>query len=143
MFWNDPNLYGASFPYRDINTPLQTPWMNFPRDVGAQQTPWMNFPRDVGALQTPFMNFPKDIGMLQSPFMNVPRDISTQQTPFVGGFAPWQSIPRFVPPVYGYTQPPFFGIPQVNPYIHGTTVNPFVQPNLGLPQANWCRPFTY
>ena len=30
MFWNDPILYGASFPYKDINTPLQTPWMMAP-----------------------------------------------------------------------------------------------------------------
>ena len=135
MFWNDPILYGASFPHRDINTPpqTQTPFMGLPyQDVSALQTPWMNFPlRSINApLQT------------QTPFMGLPyQDVSARQTPFVGGFTPWQNAPKFVPPVYGYNQPPFFGIPQVNPYIHGYT--PFVQPNLGLPQANWCRPLTY
>jgi hypothetical protein len=37
MFWNDPTLYGASFPFKDI-PPMKEPWLN---------PPWMNFPRFV------------------------------------------------------------------------------------------------
>ena len=39
MFWSDPNLYGATLPYRDPNTPVQTPFM------GPVMPPWQNMQR--------------------------------------------------------------------------------------------------
>ena len=54
MFWNDPILYGASFPYRELPTPVQTPF------AGPAFMPWQNAPRLVPpfyGLQTPYCNF--------------------------------------------------------------------------------------
>lgn len=89
MFWNDPNLYG--FAYKDINTPVQTPFMGLP-------------------------NFPP------------------VQNPFLGTVPPWQNIPRFLPPTYGF----------VPPYLHTQGFTPYMQPfNMNLPFYNTYRPFIY
>lgn len=38
MFWNDPHMYGATFPYKDIPTPVQFP-------IAGQTQAWQNLPR--------------------------------------------------------------------------------------------------
>ena len=62
MFWSDPNLYGATLPYKDIN-PMQQPfvgqWYNLPRFIPGY-TPF-------GVTPHPFLR-PETF----TPFMNVP-----------------------------------------------------------------------
>jgi hypothetical protein len=113
MFWNDPSLYGATLPYKEIGT----------------------FPY-------------KEFGTVPMPFMGPT-------------FNPWQTFPRFVPPVYGtlpyYFDPrmfvqPWMQTPQINPFMQPLTtpfaqippITPFVPPfNVNLPLHNLYRPFPY
>lgn len=53
MFWSDPNLYGASFMYRDINAPVQAPFL-------GPVIPWQNLQRFLPAnygLVPPYFNW--------------------------------------------------------------------------------------
>jgi len=63
MFWNEPSLYGATFPYRDIPTPVQTPLM------GPVIHPWQQFQQ--------FQRFAPPTYGLNQPFINVPPMLHT------------------------------------------------------------------
>jgi len=116
MFWNDPILYGASFPYKDVPTPMQTPF------AGAAM-PWLNMPKFV----PPYYGF-------QIPYFY------GNLNPYLHN----QAFTPFVPP-YGYTLPQF-NVPQLNlPQFNVPQFNlpHFNLPQLNPPQFGWTRPFTY
>ena len=101
MFWNDPNLYGATLPYKDF--PMQTPWVG---PMFGQHT----LPRFV----------PPTFGF-------------TPMVPPTFGFAP-----QF-PQTYGFMPYNLYNMPQVPPM----GLNPFVRPfELTQPFYGWNRPLT-
>jgi hypothetical protein len=66
MFWNDPNLYGATFPIKDVQIPFGTlPWQNAPRfDIPRFVPQAFNYPY--------YQNLPQTLPFTQpfaQPFM--------------------------------------------------------------------------
>ena len=118
MFWNDPHMYGMTFPYKEFTpTPPMTPFL-------GQFYPYQNIPRilpnygtlpHVGLPTIPFDPFVTK-GTFKDPFM-------MNQIPAV----PFGQVP--------FGQVPFGQVPigQV----------PFGQLPIGqnLPFCNWYRPF--
>lgn len=90
MFWNDPTLYGASFPYKELNTQVQSPFL------GPVFTPWQNMSRYV----PPIYGF-------NQPFFNVPTlGIHPQfQNPYLNQFPINQPIMQHLPVGQGFVQP--------------------------------------
>jgi len=94
MFWRDPNLYGATFPYKDVSAQVQNPWMGFPA--------WGNTPRFMPPIHTPQFNlpqlsFPQQFNLPQtvnpylypqaiSPFVQMPYTPFTPYTPYTQMF---------------------------------------------------------
>jgi len=103
MFWSDPNLYGATLPYRDPNIPVQTPFM------GPVMPQWQNLPRFV---PPPIYNI--------NPFLNVhPMAmhpyLQTWGDPFQRRF----DAPHMRQFDYPYTRPfdvPMYNLYNYNPY---------------------------
>ena len=122
MFWNDPILYGATLPYRDIN--VQQPFMG--------TMPWQNFQT---APKFPPQFAPQFYGF-QPPIQHIPQ---MGVNPFLPPQAPVQHIPQMGVNPFLPTQ-----VPQMfNPYLQTQGINPFVPFNVNLPQYNWCRPLTF
>jgi hypothetical protein len=112
MYWNDPTLYGATLPYRDIAPPVFNPF------TPSAFTPWQTIPRFV----------PPTFGYLPQPLMPMA---------YTPNFNPMLVDPRVINPIL-HTLPinPPFAPPFVPPF------NPmFGQPYAGLPVYNWQRPF--
>lgn len=68
MFWNEPSLYGATFPFRDI--PVQNPML------GQFAPAWQNVPRfipPVYGLNQPFFNIPPMHLNIPQMHLNVPQ----------------------------------------------------------------------
>jgi hypothetical protein len=101
MFWNDPILYGASFPYRELPTPVQTPF------AGPAFMPWQNVPR----LVPPFYGFQTPYNLvsphLQMAAFNPYLQTYGYQIPQVPQFPQFSQIPQF-------PQFPQFNVPQMN-----------------------------
>lgn len=116
MFWNDPTLYGATFPYKDINLPVQTPFL-------GSVLPWQKFVPPVYGMQLPYM----------TEHMNFPYKETPLQTPYIT-----PNYPYFPQPFYGVQQP--FNYPQI-PFNYFQPQFPFVQPFMNLPLQTWHRPF--
>ena len=124
MFWNDPNLYGATF-FKDISGGASLP---FYRDVQTPmvpyaQTPWPTTPRF----------FPQAVGYPVQPVAFQPQ---------THGYQP-QTL-GFIPPTYGFA-------PMINPMVQRLDVPTALYPqqitpfnvNLplhNLPLHNWIRP---
>jgi hypothetical protein len=92
MFWNDPNLYGATFPIKDVQPPFGTlPWQNIPRfDIPRFVPQAFNYPFYQNLPQTlpftqPFMQ-PFVQPLMQGymhPFMqNLPYNYNVNLPPF-------------------------------------------------------------
>jgi hypothetical protein len=129
MFWNDPSLYGANFPYRDIPTPVHNPMM------GQGAPAWQNIPQFI----------PPVYGMNQ-PFLNAP--------PMQMNVPPMQMN---VPPVQMNVPPVQMNVPpmHLNPLIYSQIAQQFAQPfahpfvrpfdvpqmRFDLPLHNFYRPF--
>ncbi|HXV76846.1 MAG TPA: hypothetical protein VD788_11080 [Candidatus Polarisedimenticolaceae bacterium] len=102
MFWNEPSLYGASFPYRDVTTPVQHPLM------GVTGLPWQQFPRFVPPIygfNQPFFNMP--IG--NTPMVN-PMIYPQFANPFLRPFDVPQmrfDVPRWDLPLHNLYRPFF------------------------------------
>jgi hypothetical protein len=120
MFWNDPILYGATFPYKDLPTSVQTPF------AGPAFLPWQNVPRFV----PPFyglqgMQMPHIYNYLMNPYLH-----TAAYTPFTqpfGAQVPQQfPLPQYNVPQYNVPQ---YNLPQYN------------LPQYNLPQMGWNRPF--
>jgi hypothetical protein len=163
MFWNDPHLYGATLPYKEIPTPYQTPFM------GSGYPQWQNLPRFVPPIygfnpyfrmpQVPFPTFNTPIGF--KPFdPNVPRYDLPQvpYQPFFNqmAFKPWErNIPQYdlpqVPHQPFFNQMAFkpwemnipqYDLPQVphQPFFNQMAFKPW---EMNIPQYDFFRPFTY
>ena len=130
MFLNDPMLYGATFPYRDLPyRDLQTPVQSF--------LPWQNVPRFI----PPFYGF-------QTPYFNYVNPwIHTAFTP------PFHQVPQFNVPQFNVPQ---FNLPQMNvppmnvPQMNVPQMNipqmniPQMNiPQMNIPLTNWTRPLCY
>jgi hypothetical protein len=96
MFWNEPILYGATLPFKDV--PLQTPW--------AGMFPQHNIPRYLPqnyGFTTP-LNYNYNVPQFQqipqipqvNPFMQVPQVPQMGFTPFVR--------PEWNQPFYGFNR---------------------------------------
>lgn len=115
MFWNDPNMYGATLPYREF--PF-TPYREFgtvtPPFTGHTFTPWQTTPRFI------------------------PQNFYGMQPVFDPRF----QDPRLL---YGqWNQTPFTPVnqPLLNPFFN-TQLNPFLHTqNLNIP-LNYYRPYIY
>lgn len=100
MFWNDPNMYGVSFPYKDLPTPVQTP-------IGGPVYPWLNLPRFV----PPTFNFiPPQLNVPFDPYMHLKtfyKDPLTAPTPFnfTPFMDPYAQMKSFNLPQYGFYRP--------------------------------------
>jgi hypothetical protein len=104
MFWNDPNLYTATLPYKEFGT-----FPGFP-GVIPNTFPGAFPPKEFGAMQTPFMP------QLFTPWQNFPRFVPP--TPF--GILPYWD-PRMLFNPYIQTQG-FY------PYVQPYNVNPLHRP---------------
>lgn len=115
MFWNDPNLYGATFPYRDIPS-VQTPFM------GPVIPQWQTIPRFLPMTHA-----------FAPPAFNVP--------PI--GFDPFLHRAAITPPMFNVPPiglDPFLQRAGIHPY--AMPLNPYVQPfNPNLPLYNLYRPY--
>jgi hypothetical protein len=113
MFWNDPILYGATLPYRDIKD------INVPTPFVGSTLPWQQIPRLVPqfyGFQPPFPYFQ------QFPQMGVNPFLPTQ-------------FPQMINP-YLHTQFP----QMINPFVPAQGHTPFLPFNVNLPPY---RPFTF
>ncbi|MDX1387644.1 MAG: hypothetical protein R3344_00530 [Acidobacteriota bacterium] len=101
MFWNDPNLYGVTLPYKE-HLPLM--WQNYPKFVPPT---FFNFP----ATHTPYVRpelFRPDIYGQQM----VRPDIYSQQfhrpemlTHAMTGYNPFFTHYGMTPPLYNFYRP--------------------------------------
>ena len=83
MFWNEPNLYGATFLREPMQPALNVnPWLNVPRYMPYGIHPMMH---QVPQMVNPFLQ-------QQIPFNVLPQ----QQIPF--GYVPQQQLPFHVLP---------------------------------------------
>jgi len=98
MFWNDPNLYGATFPYKDINT-VQPPFALNPYD------PMRRFmPQPYGFMPQPISFTPPTYGWLPPTYGLVPPYFNLQQNIDPMFYA--RTLNPFVQHV-GLQQPPY------------------------------------
>ncbi len=100
MFWNDPNLYGATLPYKDfpVQAPLGfTPFDQFRRVV----------PQPIGFMPQPFGFLPQTHGFLPPNYGFIPPYYGVPQT-----FDP-MLLPKNINP---YVQPLGFQSPLYNFY---------------------------
>lgn len=123
MFYNDPMLYGATLPYKDVNfqmpfMPQYALWQNLQRFIpqnypgynyGYQEVPKVPYPQFPGfqnfpLQQLPFPQFP----IQQLPIQQFPQQFPLQQIPFqqlpFPAWTPYQAWTPF-PPNYGMNMP--------------------------------------
>jgi len=132
MLFNDPTLYGATLPQREIpvNAPFANPYLAQWQNLPFQNVQWQNFQKFIPQTHGMVPPVPQGYGMLP---------------PVPQGYGMIPPVPQgygMIPPVpqgYGVTQP-FCGAPPqtaFNPYLQGSFYNP------SLPFYGWQRPLTY
>lgn len=129
MFWRDPTLYGASFPYKDFNMPIQGQfpmWQNIPRQM----------PHTYGFMPQyalPQFNVPQyNVPQYTLPQFNVPQFNVPQYA------LPQFNVPQFNIPQWDVPQ---HNIPQMNmPFFHTQGFTPQLRPFLPY-DVNLFRPF--
>jgi hypothetical protein len=121
MFFNDPTLYGATLPQRDlpINGPFMSPyfaqWQAAPWQMMPWQTyqPWQGYQRYV----------PSALQHLIAPYIQ-------------------QALPSYYPPAVPFTQGHGYGQPFVaGPF--ATAFNPYGQSFCNTPFYGWQKPLSY
>ena len=112
MFWNDPTLYGATLPFKDIPGkdpffgPPPAPWMNVP----WTNTPWMNVPR---AVPPAYGFFPPTMPLRPNPLFNylpqtfTPFNDPTAYLPYAPptAFHPYTLPYGVTPAIYNFYRP--------------------------------------
>lgn len=136
MFYNDPMLYGATLPYKDVNfqTPFVpqyfAPWQQWqqrflpeyqkipytqypiPQAFDFPKIPYGQFPQFVDFPKFPFAQFPNFLNypLHQLPFQQLPyQQLPYQQLPYQQ--LPYQQLQTpWIPPTYGFgLNMPFYG----------------------------------
>ena len=116
MFWNDPNLYGATF-MKDM--PVQTPFMfNYPWVQNFQKfTPYNYIPYNVPQYNIPFFQgqVPFNVPQTFMPYNYLPQlqpFVDPQIPQFQGFVDPYKTLPQF----QGFVDPFYKTLPQFNLY---------------------------
>jgi hypothetical protein len=148
MFWNDPNLYGATFPLKDVpvQTPLAAlPWQNIPRYDFPRFLP-QNFGYYPMLPQTMPQALPFTPPFVQNqaqPF--TPPFPQAQMLPFMPHFPQTQALP-YTPP-FPQTQALPFTPPFVQPFMQTPMQHvpypPYPPYNVNIPPFNFYRPYTW
>jgi hypothetical protein len=117
MFWNDPNLYGATF--KDVAKEPLLPWMNAPWNVPRFAPPTFGYlpPSQIQHFAPPVPPF----------------------VPPTYGYLPPTPIQAFAPPIN-----PFVPATMLHPYAPPTSFSPLTLPyGLNPPVYGFYRPYTF
>jgi hypothetical protein len=129
MFWNEPHMYGANFPYREfMPTPTPAPFL-------GQFYPQQNIPR----FMPNYYGFVPQLGYPTAPLDPFMQRALPQNVPWAGFRDPFaMNLPQNVPWA-GFRDPFAMNLPQNVPWAGFRDPN---QPQ-NIPFFNWFRPCNY
>jgi hypothetical protein len=127
MYFNDPTLYGATLPARDvpINVPFMSPYFAQWQAAPWQMMPWQGY--------QPLQGYPQWQGYPRY----VPSALQHLIPPYIQ-----QSLPGCIQPAMPFTQGHGYGQPFfTSPF--ATVFNPYGQSFCNTPFYGWQKPLSY